>query len=85
MKLSQLEKRIQQRPKSTRGQANEDWALYKSNPSGVSWGDLSCLPCWDGNTFARGLLFTWATRESPNQNQFTRQNEKKTNKQTKTK
>ena len=58
MKLSQLAKRIQQaesrRAESTRGQVNEDWELYRSNPSGiagvisgVSWGDLSCLPRWE--------------------------------------
>ena len=61
MKLSQLEKRIQQtlpnlkkriqkwpillprggRARSTRVQANEAWATYKSTPSRVSWGDPS--------------------------------------------
>ena len=76
MKLSQLEKRIQQIltnlkdiiqkgwnylrwsgwARSTLSQANETWALYKSNPSRKSWGDLSrnwyitcpkvSLPCW---------------------------------------
>ena len=53
------------RARSTR-QANEAWALYKSNPSRVSWGDLSrdryraCpkLASPAGNSFARGLLFT---------------------------
>ena len=81
MKLSQLEKWIQQTltnlkdiiqkgwnhlcrsgwTRSTRSQANEAWALYKSNPSWVSWGDLSrnwyitCPkvslpgPCWKYN------------------------------------
>ena len=61
MKLSQLEKRIQQtlpnlkkriqkwpillprsgRARSTRGQVNEAWAMYKSTPSWLSWGDPS--------------------------------------------
>ena len=65
----------------------------KSNPSWVSCGALSrvryifryiaCpkLTFLAGNTFARGLLFTKANRESPKQNQCTRQNEKK-NKET---
>ena len=43
------------RARSTRGLANEAWALYKSNPSRVSWVELSrdrysltkvSLPCW---------------------------------------
>ena len=47
------------RARSTRSQANEAWALYKSNPSRVSWVDLSrnrymvkdsltkvSFPCW---------------------------------------
>ena len=76
MKLSQLEKWIQQTltnlrdiiqkgwnhlrrsgwTRSTCSQANGAWALYKPNPSWVSWGDLSrnwyitcpkvSLPCW---------------------------------------
>ena len=29
------------RARSTRGQENEAWALYKKNPSRKSWGDLS--------------------------------------------
>ena len=29
------------RARSTRRQANEDWALYKSNPSRLSLGDFS--------------------------------------------
>ena len=29
------------RARLTRGQASEAWALYKSNPSRVFWGDLS--------------------------------------------
>ena len=89
MKLSQLEKQIQQtltnskdiiqkgwkslhrsdRARSTRGQANEAWVLYKLNPSRVSWGDLSrewyiaCpkLASVAGNTVAQVLLFTWAS------------------------
>ena len=32
------------RVRSTRGQANKAWALYKSNPSRVSWVDLSSEP-----------------------------------------
>ena len=63
------------RARSTRGQENEAWALYKKNPSRVSWVDLSrdwyiALPKLAtpaGNTFARGLLFTWDKRDSPKQ------------------
>ena len=50
----------------TRGQTNEAWALYKSNPSRMSWGELSrdryiastklAFPA--ESTFARGQLFT---------------------------
>ena len=86
MKLSQLEKQIQQtltnskdiiqkgqkslhrscQARSTHGQANEAWALYKLNPSQMFWGDLSreryiaCpkLAFLAGNTFAQELLFT---------------------------
>ena len=55
------------RARSTRGQENEAWALYKKNPSRVSWVDLSRdryiallkLVTPAGNTFAPGLLFTW--------------------------
>ena len=48
--LPNLKKRIQKWPillprsgraRSTRGQANEAWAIYKSTPSRVSWGDPS--------------------------------------------
>ena len=48
--LQNLKKRIQKWPillprsgrdRSTRGQANEAWAMYKSTPSRVSWGDPS--------------------------------------------
>ena len=48
--LPNLKKRIQKWPillprsgraRSTRGQANEAWAMYKSTPSRVSWGDPS--------------------------------------------
>ena len=54
------------RARSTRGQENEAWALYKENPSRVSWVDLSWdryialtkLPTPAGNTFARELLLT---------------------------
>ena len=38
---------------------NKAWALYKKNPSGVFWVDLSrdrYTPA--GNTSGRGLLFT---------------------------
>ena len=64
------------RARSTRGQENEAWALYKKNPSWVSWVDLSrdryiALPKLatpTGNTFGRGLLFTWDQRDSPKQN-----------------
>ena len=53
------------RARSTRGQENEAWALYKKNPSRVSWVDLSrdrytALPKLAtpaGNKFTRGLLF----------------------------
>ena len=63
------------RARSTRGQENEAWALYKKNPSRVSWVDLSrdwyiALPKLAtpaGNTFARGLLFTSDKRDSPKQ------------------
>ena len=51
------------RARLTRGQASEAWALYKSNPSRVFWGDLSrdryisCpkLASPAGNTFAQSL------------------------------
>ena len=54
------------RARSTHGQENEAWVLYKRNPSRVSWVDLSrdrhiALPKLAtpaGNTFAPGLLFT---------------------------
>ena len=48
--LQNLKKTIQKWPillprsgrdRSTRGQANEAWAMYKSTPSRVSWGDPS--------------------------------------------
>ena len=63
------------RARSTRGQENEAWALYKKNPSRVSWVDLSrdryiALPkvaTPAGNTFARRLLFTWEKHHSPKQ------------------
>ena len=45
--------------RSKRGQENKAWALYKKNPSGVFWVDLSrdrYTPA--GNTSGRGLLFT---------------------------
>ena len=40
-KDSRKSSRRSSRARSMRGQANEVWALYKSNPSRVSWGDLS--------------------------------------------
>ena len=54
------------RARSMLGQEIEAWALYKKNPSLVSWVDLSrdgyiALPKLatpTGNTFARGLLLT---------------------------
>ena len=60
------------RARSTRNQEHETWALYKKYPSRVSWVDLSrdryiALPKLAtpaGNTFARGLLFTWDKRDS---------------------
>ena len=63
------------RARSTRGQENEAWALYKKNPSRESRGDLSRDRCMTlpklatpaGNTFARGLLLTWDKRDSPKQ------------------
>ena len=56
------------RARSTRGQASEDWALYKSNPYRLSLGDFSRdlyvtwakLAFLAGNVFAWGLLFPWA-------------------------
>ena len=63
------------RARSTLGQENEAWALYKKNPSRVSWAGLSgdryvALPKLAtpaGNTFVRGLLLTWDKRDSPKQ------------------
>ena len=54
------------RARSTRGQENEAWALYKKNPSRVAWVDLSGdryialqkLATPAGNTSARRLLLT---------------------------
>ena len=79
MKLSQLEKRIQQTltnskdiiqngrkssrwsglARSTRGQANDAWAMYLSRDRYIARPKLA-FP--DGYTFARGLLFTWANQ-----------------------
>ena len=63
------------RARSTRGQENEAWALYKKKKMhpGCSWVDLSrdryiALPklaTHAGNTFGWGLLFTWDKRDSP--------------------
>ena len=78
------------RARSTRDHENEAWALYKKNPSRVSWVDLSrdwyiALPKLatpGGNTFARGLLFTSQTRLAQANYMFqsTCQNEKKSTK-----
>ena len=54
--------------KSTRVQANEDWALLKSNPYRLSLGDFcrdlyvtwAKLAFLAGNILAWGLVFTWA-------------------------
>ena len=54
------------RARSTCGQENKAWALYKKHPSRVSWVDLfkdryialPKLATHAGNTFGRGLLFT---------------------------
>ena len=58
-----------------RAQENEAWALYKKNPSRVSWVDLSrdryiALPKLAtpaGNTSARRLLLTSDKCDSPKQ------------------
>ena len=57
------------RARSTRGQANEDLALYKSNPYRLFLGDFSRdlyvtstkLAFLAGNVFVWGLLFPWAS------------------------
>ena len=76
------------RARSTRGQENEAWALYKKNPSRVSWVDLSrdryiALPKLAtpaGKTFARAraIVHLRQTRLAQANYMFqrTRQNEK---------
>ena len=68
------------RARSTRGQENEAWALYKKNPSRESWGDLSgdiiCPkpPSPAGKILDRRQLFFLANHNSPEQTPHTRLN-----------
>ena len=68
------------RARSTRGQENEAWALYKKIPSRESWGDLSrdryiiCPkpPSPAGKILDRRQLFFLAVIVLPSQSQFPR-------------
>ena len=70
------------RARSTRGQENEAWALYKKIPSRESWGDLSrdryiiCPkpPSPAGKILDRRQLFFLANHNSPEQTPHTRLN-----------
>ena len=70
------------RARSTRGQENEAWALYKKIPSRESWGDLSgdryliCPkpPSLAGKILDRRQLFFLANHNSPEQTPDTRLN-----------
>ena len=67
------------RARSTRGQENEAWALYKKNPSRESWGDLSgeryiiCpKPPYPAEKIPdRRQLFFLANHNSPEQTLYT--------------
>ena len=70
------------RARSTRGQENEAWAVYKKNPSRESWDDLSgdqyiiCPkpPSPAGKILDRRQLFFLANHNSLEQTPHTRQN-----------
>ena len=68
------------RARSTRGQDNEAWALYKKNPSRESWDDLSGDIIWPkppspaGKILDRRQLFFLANHNSPEQTPHTRLN-----------
>ena len=70
------------RARSTRGQENEAWAVYKKNPSRESWDDLSgdqyiiCLkpPSPAGKILVRRQLFFLANHNSLEQTPHTRPN-----------
>ena len=67
------------RARSTRGQENEAWALYKKIPSRESWGDLSrdrhiiCpkRPSPTGKILDRRQLFCLANQNLPEQSTHT--------------